>query len=420
MSKYDHIVRAVAERPWAIRRETLDVIVGLLAQRAAGEELSEEEIRQRIGAAEAAREPYLMAIEAATGAGTRPAGVIQVLPLYGVLIPKANLMADMSGATSLQRWGRAFQTAVDDPDIGAILIDVDSPGGMVDGVPELAAQMRAARGSKPITAIANTDAASAAVWLAMQADELVVTPSGQVGSIGVFSAHDDVSAAMAAVGVKRTLISAGKYKTEGNPYEPLSEEALAHIQETVDDYYAMFVGDVAKGRGVDAAAVRAGYGEGRMLTAKRALKAGMVDRIEPFEAVARRLGRAAVSRPRSRRAQVGVDPAAVAGDQTVVFIPSDTSDGLEHEPYAGHAERVLADVAALVDRSRERKQSRATVNRDLSAADRGRLAKVRADIAGILPELDELLAGAMPAPDEALAAFARYQENEARLNGVPL
>lgn len=419
MSKYQHIVRAVAERPWAIRRETLDVIVGLVAERAAGEELSDEEIRARIGAAEAARAPYLIAVG---GSGQRPAGVVQVLPLYGVIIPKANLLADMSGATSLQRFGAAFNAAVADPEIGAILIDVDSPGGMVDGVPELAAEMRAARGSKPISAIANTDAASAAYWLAVQADELVVTPSGQVGSIGVFSAHDDVSEAMAKIGVKRTLISAGKFKTEASPYEPLSDEARAHIQETVDDYYAMFTGDVARARGVEASAVRGGYGEGRMLTAKRALKAGMVDRIETFDAVAQRLGRAAAARPRRSRAVNGwgehIDAAVTA--VAAAIHSDDTTDGLEHEPYAEHAERVVADVAALVDRSRERKESRARVRRDLSAADRGRLGALRDQLAGMLPDLDELLAGAEPASDEALAAYARYQETEARLNGVPI
>lgn len=420
MSKYEQVVRAVAERPWAIRRETLDVIVALVAERASGAELTEEEIRARIGSNEAARAPY--AIEVAAAAGSqRPAGIVQVLPLYGVLIPRATLFSDVSGATSLQRFSAALRAAIDDPDIGAILVDVDSPGGMVDGCTELAADIRSYRGTKPMAAIANHEAASAAYWLATQFDEVLVTPSGQAGSIGVFSAHDDVSAAMAKLGVKRTLISAGKYKTEGNPYEPLSEEALDHYQEQVNDYYGLFTGDVAKARGVEASAVRAGYGEGRMLTAKRALKAGMVDRIETFEAAATRLGRAAAGRPRRRaggfRGITGWAPDAAARLGTPLN-DTDTMDGPEHEPYAEHAERVVADVEALVDRSRARRDSRAKVARDLSAADRGRLAAVRDQLSGILPELDELLAGDTPATDEAAEAFARFVEQEARLNGV--
>lgn len=413
MSKYPHVVRAVFERPWAIRRETLAVIVDIVAHRDAGEELSDEEIRARIGAAEASRAPYQLA---AAGAAERGGRVVQVLPLYGVIIPKANLFADMSGATSLQRFGSAFQQALADPDVGAILIDVDSPGGLVDGVPELAAEIRAARGTKPITAIANTDAASAAYYIAVQADELVVTPSGQVGSIGVFSAHDDISGLQEKIGVKTTLVSAGKYKTEASPYEPLSDEARAHIQETVDDYYGMFVGDVAKARGVEASAVRSGYGQGRMLTAKRALKAGMVDRIETFDAVAARLARAASS---PRRARASREWGREMARQFADGIQSHTMDGPEHEPYAEHAERVVADVEALVNRSRERKESRATVGRDLSAADRGRLGALRDRMAAMLPDLDELLAGDEPTSDaDALAAYAAFQEIEARLNGV--
>ena len=82
-----------------------------------------------------------------------------------------------------------------------------------------------ARGTKPITAIANTLAASAAYWLATAADELVVTPSAEIGSIGVFAAHRDFSVALHNAGLKTTLISAGKYKVEANPFEPLSAEA---------------------------------------------------------------------------------------------------------------------------------------------------------------------------------------------------
>ena len=136
-------------------------------------------------------------------------------------------------------------------------MNVDSPGGLIDLVPETAALIRTVRETKPVIAVANTYAASAAYWLASQASDLVVTPSGEVGSIGVYMPHLDVSGWEEQQGVKTTLISAGKYKTERSPFEPLSDEAAAAMQDTVDKYYGMFTYGVAVGRGTSAEIGRA-------------------------------------------------------------------------------------------------------------------------------------------------------------------
>jgi signal peptide peptidase SppA len=216
----------------------------------------------------------------------RPGGTVAMLPLTGIITPRGSLLSMLfGGGGGLQEFRDNFRAAVADPDVGAIVLDVDSPGGLVDLVPETAAEVFAARGAKPIVAVANTMAASAAYFIAAQADELVVTPSGDVGSIGVYMLHEDWSKFNEQVGIAPTYISAGKYKTEGNPDEPLSDEAEAIWQEDVDDLYAMFVEAVAQGRGVSAEAVRSGYGEGRTLLAERALAAGMVDRIATLEMV---------------------------------------------------------------------------------------------------------------------------------------
>jgi signal peptide peptidase SppA len=214
-----------------------------------------------------------------------------VLPLFGVIAPRAAQLNSVSGpsGTGVDAFTRMFRQALADPAVGSILIEIDSPGGRVDGVPELAAEIRKSRGDKPIVAISNTTAASAAYWIASQCDEIVVTPSGEVGSIGVYCAHEDLSGALEQDGVKVTLVSAGKFKTEGNPFEPLSEEAVAAFQADVDAYYTMFVNDVAKGRGVSAAAVRDGFGEGRMVMARDAVAAGMADRVATVDDTVRRL-----------------------------------------------------------------------------------------------------------------------------------
>ena len=106
-------------------------------------------------------------------------------------------------------------------------------------------------------------AASAAYWLASAANEVIITPSGEVGSIGVLAAHQDVSAAMDRDGIKTTLVSAGRYKTEGNPFEPLTDDARGYLQSRVDDYYGMFIRAVADHRRVKIDAVRDGFGSGR-------------------------------------------------------------------------------------------------------------------------------------------------------------
>jgi ClpP class serine protease len=117
-------------------------------------------------------------------------------------------------------------------------------------VSELADEIVSARAQKPVVAIANSLAASAAYWIGCSASEFYVTPGGEIGSIGVWQAHFDYSQAFVTKGVTVTLISAGKYKVEGNPYVPLDEKAQGFMQSRVDDYYASFTKAVARWRGV--------------------------------------------------------------------------------------------------------------------------------------------------------------------------
>ena len=220
---------------------------------------------------------------------SQPGGGIAIIPVRGTITPRSGMMAMLFGGTSTETLGLQVRAMVADDSIGTIVLDIDSPGGMVAGVTELAATLRAARAVKPLIAVANNMAASAAYWIGSQATEFVATPSAMVGSIGVLMEHEDDSGLLAQAGIAVTLISAGRYKTLGNPYEPLSDDARAEIQALVDGAYGMFVADVAAGRGVKANAVRSGYGEGRVLTPAAALEAGMVDRIATLAEVIDRL-----------------------------------------------------------------------------------------------------------------------------------
>ena len=267
-SKYQIILDRVQRTPWAILPEKFSEILHFLTAKSQSHELQEGED-----------------IEAVQIGAARPRGDFQVigttaiLPIFGTLIPRANLMSEFSGGRSVEKLTADFRTLVDSQDVKAIVLDINSPGGSVHGIQELAQEIFEAREKKPIVAVVNPVAASAAYHLAAMASEIVVTPSGEVGSIGVFAMHEDFSKFDEKLGVKVTLISAGRFKTEGNPFEPLSDEAKVAIQEVVDDHFDVFVRNVAKGRGVNVNAVRKGFGEGRMVTSRKAQQEGMVDRV---------------------------------------------------------------------------------------------------------------------------------------------
>lgn len=289
--------------PWALMPERLATASAILHRWSSGGSATSEilaDIRADIEARDTRR-------EASARAGN---GAIAVLPFYGLVTQRGNMVDDISGPGSLstQQFTAALRNALADDTIGAILIDFDSPGGSVYGVGELAAELMAARGKKPCVGIANSLCASAAYWVGSACSELYVTPGGEVGSIGVWQAHSDYSKALAEEGIETTLISAGKFKTEGNPYQPLDPEAQGFMQIRVDDYYAAFTKGVAKGRAVGIDQVRNGMGQGRVLGADAALAEKMVDGIMTFDDVVKKMQKdlrasAPAAANRARRAE---------------------------------------------------------------------------------------------------------------------
>jgi signal peptide peptidase SppA len=270
--------------PWALMPERLQAMAGVLTRWSAGEPPTDEAMFQ-IQSERVLRDTRKQMAAANAGSG------IAVLPLYGVVTQRGNMVNDISGpgSTSTQQFTSALRQVLADDTVGQILIDIDSPGGSVYGVAELASEIVKARAQKPVVAVANSLAASAAYWIGCSASEFYVTPGGEVGSIGVWQAHFDYSKALEEEGVKTTLISAGKFKVEGNPYVPLDPEAQAFMQSRVDDYYNAFIQAVAVGRGVTVDVVRNGMGEGRVLGADAALTQRMVDGIASFDDVLARM-----------------------------------------------------------------------------------------------------------------------------------
>lgn len=270
-SRYEHLVAFALEHPWAITASMRAIIANILARRIAGEDADEEAIALAVQARDTRQYPIQ-----STG------GVVAVIPMAGVIAPRMNLFSDMSGGTSFESLSKQLAAAVSDPNVKTIVFDVDSPGGNVAGATEFAREVLKARTQKRILAHANYLMASAAYWPMACATEVIASPSAQVGSIGVYALHDDMSEALSKLGVKREVFAAGKYKGEGVDGGPLSEDARAHVGALIESFYGRFVGDVAKGRGVSPADVRKGYGEGRAVNADDALACGLVDRIATF------------------------------------------------------------------------------------------------------------------------------------------
>ncbi|MSP50322.1 MAG: S49 family peptidase, partial [Alphaproteobacteria bacterium] len=237
--QYRNIVQAFATTPFACMPEKLQEIAQLLELKATGAVLPQAEVAARIGGRrEVGAAPVALHQAAGGSSGTGRGATIAVIPIYGVIAQRMGMMSEISGGTSTQRVSADLRQAVADPRVSRIVLDIDSPGGGVYGISELADEIRKSRGPKPIIAQANSLMASAAYWIGSACDELVCTPSGEVGSIGVYGVHEDWSTAYADAGIKFTLVKAGKFKAEGVDFEPLSKEAAGDMQRRVDEYYS--------------------------------------------------------------------------------------------------------------------------------------------------------------------------------------
>jgi signal peptide peptidase SppA len=275
----------VESRAWAIHKEKGLALLEVLEVHAQGGGFTAEEIRTRVAAA-----------GTYGGRGnakpiTKTGGTIAVLPLYGVIAQRMDMMMEFCGGTSAERFADEFDAAMADPNVVAIVIDVDSPGGTVQGTPELAKRIFDARGKgKQLIAVSNGCMASAAYWIGSACDEVVASPSAETGSIGVYTVHVDTSGYNEQLGLKYTLIKGRRPQGRGNPWEPLSETPSRSSRARSTRWAPTFVAAVAKHRGKKASEVNANFGQGRCFTAKQALAAGMIDRIATLEETLGKLG----------------------------------------------------------------------------------------------------------------------------------
>lgn len=202
---------------------------------------------------------------------------IAVISILGTLVRRTGAMDAASGLTSYASISAQINAAINDPNVDAVLLDIDSPGGEAGGAFDLADEIVSARSSKPIWAVANDDAFSAAYAIACSAERIYLTRTGGVGSIGVIALHVDQTQRDALDGYRYTAIYAGDRKNDLSPHLPLSNEASTALQTEVDRLYEMFISTVATNRGLDAQAVR--DTQAGLFYAGDAIEAGFADAI---------------------------------------------------------------------------------------------------------------------------------------------
>lgn len=250
MMKYSHIAQRLFNTPLAITRKKAEIIVAAVRDRF--------EIERVISGGE----PIVLADidltgeEASVKGGYDIVAGVAIIPVCGTLVHKLGTLRPYSGMTGYDGIRANLSIALADPNVKAIVFDIDSPGGEVAGCFDLVDAIYEARGQKPIWSILSEVAFSAAYAIASATDKIIVPRTGGTGSVGVICLHADFSKALKNAGVVVTLIQYGARKAEGNELQPLTDEAQQNLQADVDAMGQLFVATVARNRKISAAKVR--------------------------------------------------------------------------------------------------------------------------------------------------------------------
>lgn len=265
----------ILNSPWALLPEKRQQMVAIYSAYIRGEKIDIAAIEAQLGKPLQNEQPPYQIIDG-----------VAVIPVQGVIAKRMNLFSRISGGASTELIGRDIRAALADQRVHAIVLDIDSPGGSVDGTQTLADQVFGARGQKPIVAFADGFMTSGAYWIGSSAEEIYLSGNTVItGSIGVATQHADYSRAYDKEGVTVTDIYAGKYKRIASDTKPLSDEGRATLQAIVDQIYTVFVDDVARNRGTDAESVLKNMADGRLFVGKAAIEAGLVDGVSTFDAL---------------------------------------------------------------------------------------------------------------------------------------
>lgn len=263
--------------PWAIVPDQLLEMQAIYATHLRGDKIDIPAIEARLGRPLASDQQEYSVRE----------GGVAVLPIEGVIAPKANMFTRISGGASAQMLQTQLESAMADSRVKSLILQIDSPGGSVFGTPELAASVREYSATKPIVTVSDVQMSSAAYWIGSAANAMFITgPTVHVGSIGVVANHEFRPSFS---GAKTTEITAGRYKRIASSNAPLSEEGRAYLQAQVDHLYSAFVDIVAAHRGVDAQTVLEHMADGRVFIGQQAIDVGLVDGMSSVDAMVEQL-----------------------------------------------------------------------------------------------------------------------------------
>jgi signal peptide peptidase SppA len=262
--KYAQIIAALSAVPWALERRTMEGLRDLIERRANGGREIPEAVVDKI----ATRSDGMPQYEVRNG--------VAYVPVVGVIAPRSSMVNDVSQprGSSVDALMEDLLAAENDRAVERIALMIESPGGSVGGVADLAATIREIK--KPTSAFIRDIGASAAYWIASQADDVFVSRTGAVGSIGVYTAIADTSKAYEDAGVKIHLIASGDFKGVGVQGIEIKEEALAGVKEEVMAYFREFTGSVAEGRGMPEKQVLS-VADGRVFVGRDAVDLGLAD-----------------------------------------------------------------------------------------------------------------------------------------------
>lgn len=317
---------------------------------------------------------------------------VAVVDIAGVLVNgKASFVDRYFGLVGYDDIAESFRQALSDPRVSAIVLRVDSPGGDAVGGSELAQEIFAARGTKPIVAVAVGMMASAAYHVASAADVVYTMTSAMVGSIGTWTAHVDRTGLVASMGMKVSLIHAGARKVDTSPYRPLDGEAHASLKATVDALYDVFTADVARHRGMDQGTVKGT--EARIYVGGYAVSAKLADGVRSFGAVMRELAvKPASNTPRASAGDPKKETKPMADPVSTLNAISDAERAELDELRAAKK----ADEIAASTRTKQERES--VINRHAKRLSPSTLMSLRADLEKLSPEkVDGLLS---KVPDE--------------------
>lgn len=374
--------------PWAITTDKLREIQAVYATHLRGEKIDIPKVEASLGfALNNKQEDYSVH------------DGVAVLDVAGVIAPKANLMTQISGGASAQLLERRILQAMDDPSVNSLLLDVDSPGGSVKGVPEVAAAVRRFAEKKPVVALCSM-ACSGGYWIASAANHIYITGLAvQMGSIGVVATH---TYRPKQDGVQVAEIVAGAYKRIDTSNAPLTEEGRAYMQAHVDHLYAVFINEVAANRGATADNVLKRMADGRVFIGQQAIDAGLADGVSARDVLMADMA-ANPSRYAQRRKAVFAAPQTSKGagvapqDKPIVKGQSMSDENLTRES-------LDRDHAALVAR----------IKAEGAKAEMERAAGVRAlAIPGYEALIETMAADGKTTPEQAAVAVLQAQKKDA-------